>query len=407
MRRFFVPILLFLVCSCTEGPQYQTLPPWQEGMLDIHCISTGAGNATYMIMPDATTMLVDAGEYVSEKPFCAPLLPDESKSAGEWIADYIRMFHPQGRECNLDYAFITHYHDDHIGSETKDAQFHTEGGYALSGITRVGSLVPIGKLLDRGFKFPLDLDTCTSAKHLVEGLSFYRKFVDYQCSKGMAHEDIRVGSSDQIRLLNNPQKYGDFNIRILFCSGKVATAEGEGIASEKFAAGEYPGENDLSAGFRLDYGRFKYYSGGDIPGIGHTGSMDPESMECRVADLVGPVDVAVMDHHGDRNSQNEKFVSTLQPRVWLQFGWGVRHPGQETIRRISSKYLYPGERDVYTTWMSPHCEAYLSNALSCYKSLHGHIVVRVAPGGESYDVYVLNDADDRREVLQCNHYETK
>jgi hypothetical protein len=37
---------------------------------------------------------------------------------------------------------------------------------------------------------------------------------------------------------------------------------------------------------------------------------------------------------------------------------------------------------------------------SIYKSYGGHVVIRVAPGGDQYEVYVLNDADERREVLK-------
>ena len=35
---------------------------WQPGMLDIHQISTGRGNAGLYIFPDGTTLLVDVGE---------------------------------------------------------------------------------------------------------------------------------------------------------------------------------------------------------------------------------------------------------------------------------------------------------------------------------------------------------
>jgi hypothetical protein len=37
---------------------------------------------------------------------------------------------------------------------------------------------------------------------------------------------------------------------------------------------------------------------------------------------------------------------------------------------------------------------------SLYKSYGGHVVIRVAPGGDEYEVYVLNDADKRREVVK-------
>ena len=38
----------------------QPLPRWQRGMLDIHQINTGTGDAAFFIFPDGTTMLLDA-----------------------------------------------------------------------------------------------------------------------------------------------------------------------------------------------------------------------------------------------------------------------------------------------------------------------------------------------------------
>ena len=40
----------------------QKLSPWTEGMLDLHHINTGRGDAAFHIFPDGTTMLLDAGE---------------------------------------------------------------------------------------------------------------------------------------------------------------------------------------------------------------------------------------------------------------------------------------------------------------------------------------------------------
>ena len=47
-----VSALIISACHGTDG-----LTPWREGYLDIHQISTGRGNATFMILPDGTTMM--------------------------------------------------------------------------------------------------------------------------------------------------------------------------------------------------------------------------------------------------------------------------------------------------------------------------------------------------------------
>ena len=40
----------------------QPLPAWTPGSLDIHQINTGKGNSALFLLPDGTTMLVDAGD---------------------------------------------------------------------------------------------------------------------------------------------------------------------------------------------------------------------------------------------------------------------------------------------------------------------------------------------------------
>ena len=55
------------------------ITPWQPGMLDIHQISTGRGNAGLYIFPDGTTLLVDAGELPGGNPKHTPARPDDTR----------------------------------------------------------------------------------------------------------------------------------------------------------------------------------------------------------------------------------------------------------------------------------------------------------------------------------------
>jgi len=48
-------------------------PAWSPGTLDIHQIVTGRGNSNFMMFPDGTTVLIDAGdqgetEFASQRP---------------------------------------------------------------------------------------------------------------------------------------------------------------------------------------------------------------------------------------------------------------------------------------------------------------------------------------------------
>src|SRR5215469_3599333 len=134
MLRSRAPCVLLLgVLLAQAGTQQRVgelLPAWSQGFLDIHQIQTGRGNAAFLVFPDGATMLIDAGAVPDRSgPELGPERPNGSRSPGEWIARYIQHFNP-GKD--LDYALITHYHDDHMGA-----------------IAALGKLIPIQTLLDR------------------------------------------------------------------------------------------------------------------------------------------------------------------------------------------------------------------------------------------------------------------
>ena len=114
------------------------LPEWQEGYLDIHTVSTGRGDATFIVMPDGTTLLIDAGDNGKEKD---KQHPDATKRAGEWLSIYIENVLQQipVSDGKIDYAMITHFHDDHMGAFRQ--MLPGNNGYGLSGITLVGEMV--------------------------------------------------------------------------------------------------------------------------------------------------------------------------------------------------------------------------------------------------------------------------
>ena len=190
------------------------LPPWTEGFLDIHHISTGRGNATYIVMPDGTTLLVDAGEadpqFIASvaplQPF--PARPDATHSAGYWIADYIRRFAPSGRPVVLDYALITHFHTDHMGTVSPSSPMSSTGAYRLAGITEVADLIPIETLVDRAapdYDIPVDLHTCTEGND-GRSLANYFDMVAFRKQHGQAVIGLRPGSLDQLSL-RQPEKF--------------------------------------------------------------------------------------------------------------------------------------------------------------------------------------------------------
>lgn len=409
MNRIIAVLLLTL---CALSARADELPPWREGFLDIHHISTGMGNAAFLVLPDGTTMLIDAG--AADQDFArsvAPLKafppkPDASRTPGAWIADYIRQFAPAGRRPEIDYALITHFHTDHMGTLTEASPPSATGAYRLTGITEVADLVPIRMLVDRAapdYKVPVDLRGCL-AGHDGQSLVNYLAFVDWRTAHGQSVIGLEAGKLDQLALTHARDRFPSFHIRNVASSGRIWTGKGDeafdyiplsGITDCRFD------ENPFSTVLKISYGKFGYYTGGDIPGVPNYDQPWWRDVETPVAAAVGPVDVMVLDHHGNRDTVNANILRALRPRVIVQQNWLSAQPGEEVVNRMASQGLYPGPRDVFATGMAEESRTAIGPIMDkIYKSYSGHIVVRVEPGGDSYRVYILDDSDPRRAVKQ-------
>ena len=394
---FVAATFLQLPATTAAGIVGKRLPEWRPGMLDIHQISTGRGSCAFFVLPDGTTMILDAGELPGFHPRYAPARPDASRPAGEWLMRYIRRMHPKKDSPKIDYALLTHCHGDHMGMFWKKAPLSASGAYRLTGITWIGDRLPIRKLIDHGWP-----DYAYPHPHLTETDKNYRAFVEWQRKhNGLVPERFRAGRNDQVALVHRPDKHPGFEVRNIMANGEIWT--GDGQASRRlFPEPKEPDdikatENMSSLGIRLRYGRFDYFSGGDIPGVAEEGQPDWYDVETPVAKVMGPVDVSVLNHHGYMDSQNALFVTTLRPRVWIIPVWDSAHPTHRVWKRLQSTFLYPGPRDVFANNLH-EANRVVVIGLDKLKSDRGHVVLRVEPGGGRYHVFILDDSAETDEV---------
>ena len=357
-----------------------------------------AATPRFLIFPDGTSMLLDAGDGGNLPPRGTPPKPDASRTPGEWIARYIRHMLAHDASPALDYGYLTHFHDDHMGHPAP-ASKTARGGYKLTGITEVGDLIPIKLMLDRGwpdYNYPAPLNDAT--------VTNYRAFLDWQRkNNGMQVERLKPGRKDQIVLRRDPAKYPNFEVRNIAANGEVWTGVGTNTRAHHpriadLKPEEYPTENMCSMVIRVSYGKFDFYSGGDIPGVHRDGAPLWNDMETPVAQAVGPVEVSVLNHHGNRDSQNGFFVASLRPQVFLIPVWSADHPGHDVLDRMYSERLYPGPRDVFATNMLEANRLVIGPLLDRLKSAQGHIVVRVDPGGDTFRVIILDDSAESYRV---------
>lgn len=392
---------LLVLASAGSGQAPAPFQPWTPGTLDIHHISTGQGNSTFFVLPDGTTMLLDAG--AATPPVATPR-PDASRSAGEWIARYITRMAPSGRDPGIDYALLTHFHADHMGFVSAESPTSVHGDYQLAGITDVAEHLPIRRMIDRGwpdYDYPEPLDHPSIAN--------YRRFLEArQRSDGLGVERFAPGRSDQLRLVEDPASYPSFEIRNLHANGDVWTGTGDAVTRivpplESVPEEDRPTENHSSLAFLVRYGPFSYYTGGDLQGVPPDGYPAWHDQETPIArGIGGPVDVAVIGHHGSIEPANAFFLETLRPRVDIVPAWSRTHPAPVVLKRLLNRRIYPEDRDIFILEFHDETKAAIGGRAGQVASDHGHVVVRVEPGGASYRVFVLDNRTESGDVLSTH-----
>lgn len=351
------------------------LRPWRRGGLDIHHISTGKGDSTLIIGPDGSSLMIDAGASTTPAPASLDARPSAERRPGEWISRYARRHLAPTGAAKLDAFLVTHLHPDHI-----------------NGLADVAAALPIGKLVDRDYPdyaFPKPSDAAFSRQYVA--------LVRDRIRAGGKVERFRVGVADQLLLPGA-------EVRNLAANGEVWTGRGAETrrlfpAMETLAAGDLPDENACSAAIRLRYGAFGYFAAGDLTSHSFDGTLPWLDVETPAAQAAGPVDVAVAAHHGMFDATGADVVRSLRPRAWIIPAWHVAHPSTDVLERMMNPRLYPGPRDVFATGLSPANELahkWLTDRLAARE---GHVIVRVAPGGDSYRVVVTDNRDEADRVV--------
>lgn len=346
-------MLLLSPCAVAQSAGEQ-LPPWSKGGLDIHQIHTGRGNAALFVFPDGTTMLLDAGGVPDRGGLeIGPARPNPSKSPAGWIAQYVARFGARN-PASIDSVVVTHYHDDHMAA-----------------LPEVARLLPVNELIDRG------LDPAPPALPVAAEYARFRSSFTGRLRRADAGDVILRAS--------------DVQIRCVASNGRVWTGSGNDSAP-RIPDGARPNENELSLALLVEYGKFRYFTGGDIPGIALDEVPEWHDLETPVARAVGRVHVAVLNHHGWLDSTNSFFLRTLRPEVVVIPAWHASHPDHGVVRRLRSPAWGTHAPDLFITSLLEAPKAilrYLGEAT--FKSTEGHIVVRVEPGGTAFRVFVLDD----------------
>ncbi|MBQ1224417.1 MAG: hypothetical protein IIX82_00480 [Alistipes sp.] len=364
----------------------RTLPAWSEGYLDIHTISTGRGECLLLILPDGTSIVVDAGEFSREGKKYANVLqrPNAQTRPTKAFGDYIRHFNPYDA---IDYFNLSHFHMDHMGSVEAEYEKSKEGDYLLTGVMALHHQVPFREVIDRAYGA---YDSLSVKAMSIKVLAEYKKFLNHHTSKGdIKASRFELGAVNQFALKHNAAAYPDFKIENICSNGYVWK---DGKATDVYAGTrDKLRENAASCGFVIRYGAFDFFTAGDIG--------DYNDLEYIAAEAVGRVEAVKAHHHLSPHSMCRKSVEVLRPQTIVATSFYNRD-----IQPDKSKFDYLAELgcQLYCTSVGEQQLKADAKAYEKCAATSGHIVIRVAPKGGSYMVYTLDDSDSKYRVTKID-----
>ena len=383
-----------LSVSYGDAATYDTsssIPAWTTGMMDIHHISTGRGNCTFIILPDGTTMMVDAGDNGPETDGKLPRVPDDTKTPAEWIVRYVTHFLDEASlPHKLDYFLITHFDNDHMGAPVATYPVGRGRRYYMTGVSYIGNYLDIDNLVDRGYPdydFPYTGYFDRGSEGII--MNNYKEFILDDYNRVGTMSAFVPGVSNQFVLKNNPGDYSGFEVRNVYGNGQVWTGSGSAtsdIVPASATQSELSIENLWSSVIHINYGDFDYHTGGDI--LGSFG--DWRNIESEVASVIGETDVFLCDHHGNDDAMNNAIIAATKPQSFIIPAWSDSQPGSAALARMHDTSLYSGNRTVFAAGhvaANPQIEA------------SGHVVVRVYNGGDQFQVFVLDDTSTDYEII--------
>ena len=308
--------------------------------LDIYFIDVEGGAATLIVTPAGQSLLIDAG------------FPGD-RDAG-------RIAHVAKDIAGLkqiDHCVVTHWHRDHVG-----------------GVASLAKLIPIINFYDHG------LPATIASDMQAEFIDAYKLTTE--------GKSVTLKPGDQIRLGKLSKASLPLNVRVVASGGVVL---GEQSAAPQIrpcgdafqSKPEDTSDNVNSVGLLLTFGRFRFFDGGDL-------TWNIENRLACPKNIVGPVDVYQVDHHGVDISNNPVLVRVLDPRVAI-IDSGPRKGAEAgtfaTLRGLASlEAVYQLHRNLRTTEKDNALSAYIANEEE--QCLGNFIQVSVEPNGASYTVSI-------------------
>ncbi len=260
-----------------------------DGHLVIYSIDVEGGQATLLVAPGKTSLLVDSG-WPGENGRDADRIQAAMKDAGI---------------TKIDHLLITHFHVDHVG-----------------GVTQLAARVPIGEFLDHG---PNREDSDITRHDFAAYL---------KVTEGKQRRTVHPGSTIDIPGLSTIVLAADGN-HIDAVPG-VKPKPNPYCAAEPKADAD-PTENAFSAGILVTYGKFRFLDLGDLTKAKEIAMVCPNNP-------IPPIDLYLVTHHGFNLSNSRAIVDAIHPRVAIMNNGAHKAGSPEAWQTVHDS---PGIEDLY------------------------------------------------------------
>jgi beta-lactamase superfamily II metal-dependent hydrolase len=315
----FLPSLLLLLCALalllgvSARPVHAQANAGHLAHLVIYSIDVEGGQATLLVSPAGGSLLVDTG-WPGNNGRDAERIEAAMKDAGI---------------TKIDHVLITHHHDDHVG-----------------GVPNLVERIKVGEFLDHG---PNREDA----------------------------DDTRHNYAEYLKAIGNtPRRIvhpGD-TIDISGLTTIVLAADGEHIAAvpgvkpepNPYCASEPhwdldTTENPRSAGVLVRFGKFRFLDLGDLTKAKEIPLVCPDN-------LIGHVDLYMVNHHGFNLSNSKAFVDAIHPRVAIMDNGAHKAGSPEAWQTVHES---PGLEDLWMVHTAEDSDAAHNSADPLIANLKG------------------------------------